>query len=64
MDLTVPGGPIVEGCMAQGLLVNCTANTVLRFLPPLVVTTAEVDEMLETLERVLASTPVEGGDGS
>jgi predicted acetylornithine/succinylornithine family transaminase len=64
MDLTVAGGPIVESCMGQGLLINCTANTVLRFLPPLIVTTAEVDEMLETLERALASTRVEGGNGS
>jgi acetylornithine aminotransferase len=66
MDLTVAGGPIVESCMGQGLLINCTANTVLRFLPPLIVTRAEVDEMLETLERALASrsTPAEGGNGS
>jgi acetylornithine/N-succinyldiaminopimelate aminotransferase len=66
MDLTVEGGPIVESCMRQGLLINCTANTVLRFLPPLIVTTAQVDEMLEILERALASrsTPVEGGNGS
>lgn len=55
MELKFPGGPIVEGCMRKGLLINCTANTVLRFLPPLIVTTAEVDEMLETLEEVLAS---------
>lgn len=61
MDLTVAGGPIVEGCMRRGLLINCTANTVLRFLPPLIVTKVEVDEMLETLERALASTPEEGG---
>jgi acetylornithine/succinyldiaminopimelate/putrescine aminotransferase len=64
MDLKVVGGPIVESCMGRGLLLNCTANTVLRFLPPLIVTTAEVDEMLETLESVLASTPGEGGDVS
>jgi acetylornithine/succinyldiaminopimelate/putrescine aminotransferase len=64
MDLTVAGGPIVESCMHQGLLINCTANTVLRFLPPLIVTTAEVDEMLKTLERALAATSEEGGNGS
>jgi acetylornithine/succinyldiaminopimelate/putrescine aminotransferase len=50
--------------MHQGLLINCTANTVLRFLPPLIVTTAEVDEMLKTLERALAATSEEGGNGS
>jgi acetylornithine/succinyldiaminopimelate/putrescine aminotransferase len=61
MALTVAGGPIVESCMSKGLLINCTANTVLRFLPPLIVTTAEVDEMLETLDRAFASTPGEEG---
>jgi acetylornithine/succinyldiaminopimelate/putrescine aminotransferase len=57
LELTVPGGDIVVACMDQGLLINCTADTVLRFLPPLIVTTAEVDEMLDILERTLASTP-------
>jgi acetylornithine/succinyldiaminopimelate/putrescine aminotransferase len=64
MDLTVPGGSIVEGCMGRGLLINCTADTVLRFLPPLIVTEADVDEMLETLGSVLAATSAEGGEGS
>jgi acetylornithine/succinyldiaminopimelate/putrescine aminotransferase len=62
MDLAVAGGAIVEACMRRGLLINCTANTVLRFLPPLIVTTAEVDEMLAILEDVLAATSVEGGN--
>jgi acetylornithine/N-succinyldiaminopimelate aminotransferase len=57
MDLKVSGGPVVESCMRQGLLINCTADTVLRFLPPLIVTTAEVDEMLEILERTFSSIP-------
>ncbi len=56
MDLTGPGTPVVETCMNEGLLINCTAETVLRFLPPLIVTTEEVDEMLETLDRALSST--------
>ena len=60
MDLTVAGGPIVEGCMSRGLLINCTADTVLRFLPPLIVTTADVDEMLDILEGILASTSADG----
>ncbi len=63
MDLTFAGGPVVLACMGRGLLINCTADTVLRFLPPLIVTEAEVDEMLDTLESVLATTSVEGGEG-
>lgn len=60
MDVAVSGAPIVEECMRQGLLINCTADTVLRFLPPLIVTTSEVDEMLGILDRVLSSTPSDG----
>jgi predicted acetylornithine/succinylornithine family transaminase len=64
MEVAVAGAPIVEKCMGQGLLINCTADTVLRFLPPLVVTTTEVDEMLEILDRVLSSTPSDGESAS
>ncbi len=51
--LTISGGPVVADCLKHGLLVNCTADNVLRFLPPLVVTSAEVDEMSAILDRVL-----------
>ena len=64
MDVVVSGAPIVEECMRQGLLINCTADTVLRFLPPLIVTTSEVDEMLGILDRVLSSTPSDGESAS
>ena len=56
MELARPGGPVVESCMKRGLLINCTADTILRFIPPLVVTTQEVDEMMDILEPVLAET--------
>jgi len=55
MELSRPGGPIVEACMKEGLLINCTAETVLRFLPPLVVTVEEVDQMLGILRRVVSA---------
>jgi acetylornithine/N-succinyldiaminopimelate aminotransferase len=48
-----PGAPLVARCLAEGLLVNCTAERVLRFLPPLVITREEVDEGLAILERAL-----------
>lgn len=37
----------------QGVLINCTAENVLRFLPPLLVTTEEIDEMVRALNGVL-----------
>jgi predicted acetylornithine/succinylornithine family transaminase len=53
-ELDRPGGPVVERCLAGGLLINCTADCVLRFLPPLVVTRDEVDEGFAILQRALA----------
>jgi predicted acetylornithine/succinylornithine family transaminase len=51
--LNTPGGPIVDRCRAAGLIINCTANTVLRLTPPLTVSAEEVDEALAILERSL-----------
>jgi acetylornithine/succinyldiaminopimelate/putrescine aminotransferase len=53
MELTVPGAEIVKKCMERGLLINCIGRTVLRFLPPLIVTEAETDEMVNILSDVL-----------
>jgi acetylornithine/N-succinyldiaminopimelate aminotransferase len=52
VQLNVPGKAIVETAMAEGLLLNCTHDTVLRFLPPYIVTEKEIDEAIEILERV------------
>jgi acetylornithine/succinyldiaminopimelate/putrescine aminotransferase len=51
-----PGAPVVERCLRDGLLINCTADRVLRFLPPLVIERAQVDGGLAILERALAAT--------
>lgn len=53
MELTIPGGDIVSRALERGLLINCTANTVLRFLPPLIVTPEEIDEALAILDGIL-----------
>ncbi|MFQ5586365.1 MAG: aminotransferase class III-fold pyridoxal phosphate-dependent enzyme, partial [Thermodesulfobacteriota bacterium] len=53
MEVDVPGAPIVSECMGRGLLINCTGESVLRFLPPLTVTEGDVDEMLGILTPVL-----------
>lgn len=50
-----PGRGVVERCLARGLLVNCTAEVVLRLLPPLVVSPAQVDEGLAILDEALAA---------
>jgi acetylornithine/N-succinyldiaminopimelate aminotransferase len=55
VQLTEPGAPIVAACLERGVLLNATADTVLRLLPPLVITEAESDRALGVLEEVLCS---------
>ncbi len=43
--------------MQEGVLVLLAGSTVLRFLPPLVITREEIDTVVTTLARVLASSP-------
>jgi len=52
-NLAVEGKDIVKRCLERGLMINCTAETVIRFLPPLNVTREEIDEALAILEGVL-----------
>lgn len=54
MELTVPGKQIVLDAIEQGLLLNCTHETVLRFLPPYIVTEKEVDRAVAILRKVFA----------
>ena len=53
VDLSIPGKQIVIDAMNQGLLLNCTHETVLRFLPPYIVTEPEIDRAVRILNRVL-----------
>jgi acetylornithine aminotransferase len=53
MELTIPGADIVSQALQKGLLINCTADTVLRFLPPLIVSREEIDEALTILDGIL-----------
>ena len=56
IELSVPGAPIVKEALAHGLRINCTQDTVLRFLPAMTLTTAEVDEAFEILVQVMKTT--------
>ncbi len=53
IDLDRPGKDLVTDAMHEGLLINCTNNTVLRFLPPFVIRKKEVDRAIKTLDKVL-----------
>ncbi len=52
IELSIDGKPIVMGCLAHRVIINCTMGRVLRFIPPLIITQAEIDVLLATLEKV------------
>ncbi|HEV8341987.1 MAG TPA: acetylornithine transaminase [Candidatus Binatia bacterium] len=54
MELEFEGNKIVVECLKAGLLINCTAHKVLRFLPPLTLNRKEIERGLAILEGVLA----------
>ncbi len=52
LELTKEGGPIVDLCLKKGMLINCTAGSILRFTPPLIITEKEIDPLIEVLEDI------------
>ena len=53
-DLELTSLDVVKAVMAEGLLLISAGPTVVRFLPPLIVTAEEVDQALQIVEQVLA----------
>lgn len=47
------GRDIVNDCLAKGLIINCTAGKVLRFIPPLIITTAQIDAAFGIMDEVI-----------
>ena len=54
MELEIEGSKVADSCIREGLLLNCTAYKVLRFVPPLTIKRNEIDRGLDILEKVLA----------
>jgi predicted acetylornithine/succinylornithine family transaminase len=54
VELTKPGNEIVTKAREGGLLLNCTHETVLRFLPPYIITEKHVDEAVAIMEKAMA----------
>ena len=55
LQLSVPGKPVLEGAHANGLLLNVTQDTVLRFLPPFLLQEKHVDSGVRILRKQLAA---------
>ncbi len=54
LQLTVPGAGIVAECLKRGLRINCTQGTVIRFMPPLIVTREQIDQAVDIFDGVLS----------
>jgi len=53
-ELAVPGKSVVRQALEAGFLMNCTQETVLRFLPPLIIERRHVDDLIAALRPILA----------
>jgi acetylornithine/succinyldiaminopimelate/putrescine aminotransferase len=60
LELSFPGKEIVQQALAQGVILNCTHNTVLRFLPPFIVQPKHVDKVISVLDSIFARKEAEG----
>ena len=53
IELSIDGKSVVQDCLTRKILINCTAERVLRFMPPLIVSQKEVDQLLKVLSDIL-----------
>ena len=52
MELKEEGQEVVNKCVEEGVLINCAAKKVLRFLPPLIVEEEEINFLIEVLDKI------------
>jgi len=55
VELDFEGRKIVNECRKEGLLINCTSENVLRFLPPLIVNKEDIDQAIDVLDKVFSN---------
>ena len=53
--MTRDAGPVVPAGIANGVIVNRTAETVVRLLPPLNISEAEANEAINRLDAALGA---------
>ena len=54
MQLKIDGRPLVTQCMQNGFLINCIQEKILRFIPPLIISTEEIDQLVACLDQILS----------
>jgi acetylornithine/N-succinyldiaminopimelate aminotransferase len=54
VELAVKGINITNYCLSRGLILNCIHDTILRLLPPLIITKEDVDFAVKVLDEALS----------
>lgn len=54
VDLAKPGKELTSNCLEAGLIINCTHDTILRWIPAMTVSKKEIDEAIKIFEKVLS----------
>jgi len=54
MELDFACKEMVTACLKEGFLINCTMDNVLRFMPPLIVSTEEIDQLIDALATLFS----------
>ncbi len=52
LELEIEGAPFVQRMAEEGILINCTAGKVLRFLPALIIEEKDIQRTVETLDKI------------
>jgi len=54
MRIQAEGAPFVTKCMERGFLINCIQDNILRFIPPLVIETDQIDAVVACLDELFS----------
>lgn len=54
VELNISGDEVYKLCLDEGLLINCTQETVLRIMPPLTVSKQEIDKAITILDKAFS----------
>ena len=54
VELNIKGDDVYSQCLKEGLLINCTQDTVLRIMPPMTISKKEADKAILILDKVLS----------
>lgn len=49
---SIDGGDIVKSALDMGFIINCAGNNTLRFVPPLIISTDEIDKLISALDVI------------